>query len=162
MKNKLIISTILALATSCPLFSQALEFDEYVHDFGILQSGDSIASHLFGFCNASQDTLKISRIEAPCSVTVMYNAAPVEPDMADALRVNIDLSQTDGKFSKHIFIYGNFDTFSLELKGTRNLGINELYEQWQQEDETEINEDDDRPMTRAEKRKARRERRKNK
>lgn len=145
-------SIIYAVLFFIPVISsaQALEFDQYEYDFGTIKSGDSTAVHVFDFCNATTDTLQISRIEAPCSVSVMYNSAPVAPDMADAIIIKADLNGVDGDFQKHIFVYGNFDTFALEIKGRRNLGMDELYDQWQQEDQDGIaadteDEDEDKP-----------------
>ena len=137
-------SIIYAVLFFIPVISsaQALEFDHYEYDFGTIKSGDSTAVHVFDFCHATTDTLQISRIEAPCSVSVIYNSAPVAPDMADAIIIKADLNGVDGDFQKHIF--------ALEIKGRRNLGMDELYDQWQQEDQAGIaadteDEDEDKP-----------------
>ena len=59
-------SIIYAVLFFIPVISsaQALEFDHYEYDFGTIKSGDSTAVHVFDFCNATTDTLQISRIEA--------------------------------------------------------------------------------------------------
>ena len=85
-----------------------ITFDEYIHDFGALTSGEIVVS-TFVFTNSGSHNLIINKVESGCGcIKVNFNKEPVKPGEVGTIEVEFDSSGMFGKQYKSIEIHANF------------------------------------------------------
>ncbi len=84
-----------------------IEFNEEIHDFGILESGE-IVVFTFVFTNIGKHNLKINTIETDCGcIHAKYPETPIKPNETGLIEIEFDSSGMFGKQFKSIEIDAN-------------------------------------------------------
>lgn len=85
-----------------------IKFDEEIHDFGALTSGEIVVS-TFVFTNSGEHNLIITNVESGCGcVHANFPKEPVKPGGKGLIEVEFDSSGMFGKQFKTIEVYANF------------------------------------------------------
>ncbi len=85
-----------------------IKFDEEIHDFGTLTSGEIVVS-AFVFTNSGEHNLIITNVESGCGcVHVNFSKETVKPGERGLIEVEFNSSGMFGKQFKTIEIYANF------------------------------------------------------
>lgn len=84
-----------------------IEFNEEMHNFGTLQSGE-IVVFSFVFINTEPNNLTIDKVETDCGcVKAIFSKEPVMPGKTGIVEIEFDSSGLFGKQFKTIEIYTN-------------------------------------------------------
>lgn len=84
-----------------------MEFEEYSHNFGVVNEGDK-ARHVFKFKNTGKVALLIADARSTCGCTVpSYPKTPIAPGASGEIKVVFDTKSKAGKQSKPVSITAN-------------------------------------------------------
>jgi Protein of unknown function (DUF1573) len=105
-----------------------VKFDEEMHNFGKLTSGEIIV-YTFVFTNTGKHDLVIENTETDCGcVKVHYSKVPVKPNEKGKIEIEFDTSgmvgrqlktieiQANCKEPKHLIIFAEVENKELEIK----------------------------------------------
>ncbi len=84
-----------------------VEFKEEIHDFGLLESGETIV-YSFTFTNSGTSDLIIKNVESDCGcISTSYSDKPVKPGETGFIEVEFNTSGLFGKQFKPITVEAN-------------------------------------------------------
>lgn len=84
-----------------------IEFDEEIHDFETLISGEIVIT-TFEFTNTGSHNLVIKNVESDCGcITVKFPKKPIKPGISGQIELEFDSSGMFGKQFKSIEIHAN-------------------------------------------------------
>jgi Protein of unknown function (DUF1573) len=98
-----------------------IKFDELVHDFGSITTGD-IVKHTFYFTNSGTNPLLITNATASCGCTVpIFPKTPVAPGARDSVIVQFNSANKLGLQNKTVNVYANTNPASTVLGITASV-----------------------------------------
>lgn len=90
------------------VFSEDIQFEERVFDFGEIEEKDGLVSHEFVFKNRGQKTISISNVTSGCGcVSFEFPKEPVRPNAGGKVEVTYNPAYRPGFFSKEIAVLTN-------------------------------------------------------
>lgn len=82
-------------------FLESFQYDERVHDFGIIYEKDGKVSHTFTFTNKSKEVIIINDVNAWCGcTTAQFSREPIRPGKTGRVTLTYNPDHRPGKFSK--------------------------------------------------------------
>lgn len=122
-KKKLIfiLASILFVVNSMLAQNTAqITTNELVYNFGTIQEGDGLASHVFTIKNTGTGPLVITRITASCGCTQPeWSKEPIAPGKTGEVKVTYNPKGRPGPFYKTISVFSNAkkSSYTLAVKG---------------------------------------------
>lgn len=119
MRSILTILVITALAGNLlAQQAQSLQFEESIHDFGIIKEEDGAAEYEFKFINNSTEPVKILGVKASCGCTTpAWSKEPIQPGESGYIKARYNTKNRPGPFNKSL-------TVTTDLK---DQGVTRLY-----------------------------------
>ena len=85
--------------------TQAIEFEERVHDFGAINEVDGRVSFDFEFKNTSKKAVTLTNVQASCGCTTPnWPKEPIAPKKKGLIKVTYNPAGRPGNFSKSITV----------------------------------------------------------
>jgi hypothetical protein len=87
----------------------AISFNEYAHDFGVMDEGD-VVIHLFEFTNTGAEPLILDKCKGSCGCTVpVCPKEPIAPGATGTIEVKFNSKGKKNKQTKKVTVSANTD-----------------------------------------------------
>jgi len=98
-----------------------ISFNEYTHDFGIMDEGD-VLTHYFKFTNTGAEPLILDKCKGSCGCTVpQCPKTPIAPGETGSIEVKFNSKGKKNKQTKTVTVTANTDPAQTILKITANV-----------------------------------------
>lgn len=126
------LALAVATAVAGQSVNESLQFDEKIHDFGVIEETAGKVTHRFRFTNAGKEPAVLLNARAGCScVKADVPKQPVKPGESAYVTVTFDPDYRPGHFSKEIVVYSAEKHYNrIWIKGDVKPGKHPLSESY--------------------------------